>query len=684
LASTALGQWERWDPPTSADWKKPPLIQWQRNLDDALAVSKATGRPLLVCVNMDGEAASENYAGARYRDPEFAKWANAYVPLMVSVDRHNARDYDDSGRRIPCPRFGRVTCGEHIDLEPIAYDKFFNSQRVAPRHIGVATDGKILFDCFLNFDVSPVVKALKDHAAAAPPAAGDRSLEERVHSCDAGDRAYVEATFSASDAATKKKILAIAERTREGDIFDVLRMALLDADESVRAAALRTLAATANVRAVPMLVEAARAARDTKEKDALMQILVPLAKDNSRARALAIVYRALRAKSSTVKLEDWETAFAKPLAKDTTDIDTDTLEKTMQEATARVKSGKDDGSAPVAFADAAMQFYEIRAAAGKDASFVLDEAAAMLDAAGAAQKSKAAHRLVRGRIEAYKNNLVEAAALLKDGIHAALSDASSAGAYHALRSLARGNWAMIAKSLENANEWPAEWLTDADAAFRAAEKHPLAEPTIYAMHYDLLNSLDAADEAGRVLDAGLAAKPDAPPLHERYRARLLQEKGIAGLSAAYEALVQKHPDSAPHAWFAGYAMLVAAEYHKRLRDDASAKAAYGRSLALFAKSGELNANYGETANHYIAMAYAGRSRIALDEGDLAASIDAMVAALQQKPEIYEMEDGLGRSPRVTLNALRWTLDDRKESALRERLESALEKIGSDLASRPAK
>src|SRR5688572_24808934 len=44
-----------WPAPTAEDWKKPCLIAWQRTWEDAQAVSKETGKPILVCVNMDGE-----------------------------------------------------------------------------------------------------------------------------------------------------------------------------------------------------------------------------------------------------------------------------------------------------------------------------------------------------------------------------------------------------------------------------------------------------------------------------------------------------------------------------------------------------------------------------------------------------------------------------------------------------
>ena len=64
---------QMWYAPTAEDWQKPPLIRWQRTWEDAVRLSQQTKKPILVCVNMDGEIASEHYAGVRYRDPEVAK-----------------------------------------------------------------------------------------------------------------------------------------------------------------------------------------------------------------------------------------------------------------------------------------------------------------------------------------------------------------------------------------------------------------------------------------------------------------------------------------------------------------------------------------------------------------------------------------------------------------------------------
>src|SRR5262245_10309815 len=139
---------------TAAERARPPLMPWQRDLDDALELVKRTGKPLLIAVNMDGEPASEVFAWQRYRDPEFAKLASGFVCVLASPDRRNPRDHDDRGWRIAEPRFGRVVDAEHIEIEPTLYARYFHEQRVAPRHVGVAPDGKVLFDLFLLQDLS--------------------------------------------------------------------------------------------------------------------------------------------------------------------------------------------------------------------------------------------------------------------------------------------------------------------------------------------------------------------------------------------------------------------------------------------------------------------------------------------------------------------------------------------------
>ncbi len=164
----------------------PRQIHWQRSLDDALALCKSTGAPLLVALNMDGESASERITRENYRDPEFVKLTRRFVCVIGSVFRHNLRDYDEQGQRIPCPRLGEVTCGEHIALEPIVFDKYLGGERIAPRHALILPDGKKLFDEFLLYDLRDLYQIFKD----APSPAASVPFRASLHPASA-DPAWV-------------------------------------------------------------------------------------------------------------------------------------------------------------------------------------------------------------------------------------------------------------------------------------------------------------------------------------------------------------------------------------------------------------------------------------------------------------------------------------------------------------
>jgi hypothetical protein len=198
-----------WPAPTAEDWAKPVLIEFERSWEDAVAVSRETGKPILVCVNMDGEVASEHYAGIRYRQPEIAKLYEPYVCVIASVYRHNHRDHDEHGHRIPCPRFGSVTCGEHIAIEPMLFEKFMDGQRIAPRHIMVELDGSESYDVFYAFDTQSVFDAIEGGIAnrttkPEPIVRGDRSLVERVASRALEDRRAVEQAYAEGTAPCAK------------------------------------------------------------------------------------------------------------------------------------------------------------------------------------------------------------------------------------------------------------------------------------------------------------------------------------------------------------------------------------------------------------------------------------------------------------------------------------------------
>ena len=232
LASSAAAQIpgvsreQMWYAPTAQDWAKPVLITFQRTWEDALAVSVETGKPILICVNMDGEIASEHYAGIRYRQAEKAALYDPYVNVIASVYRHSARDFDEEGNRILCPRFGSVTCGEHIIIEPFLYEKYFDGQRIAPRHVMVELDQSETYDVFYAFDTDSVFQSISDGITERDPGKlkivrGDRTIIERVESRDVVDRIAVEDAYKTGDEQLRGSLLDAAKELSDVCVDEV-------------------------------------------------------------------------------------------------------------------------------------------------------------------------------------------------------------------------------------------------------------------------------------------------------------------------------------------------------------------------------------------------------------------------------------------------------------------------------
>jgi tetratricopeptide (TPR) repeat protein len=145
------------------------LVRWQRRLDDALAIAAAERRPIFLAINADGESASERIVRERYHDPAFVALTRPFVCLVASPNRHSPRDHESDGTRIQCPRFGEVTCGEHIALEPVVFDRYLGGERISPRHALVLPTGEKVFDLALIWDLREVDRSLAEAAAKAPP-----------------------------------------------------------------------------------------------------------------------------------------------------------------------------------------------------------------------------------------------------------------------------------------------------------------------------------------------------------------------------------------------------------------------------------------------------------------------------------------------------------------------------------
>ncbi len=666
-----------WPAPTAEDWSKPCVIHWQRTFDDAIAVAKATKRPLLVCVNMDGEIASEHWAGVLYRKPELAKIFDGYVPVIGSVYRHTARDYDDQGRRIPCPRFGTVTCGEHIAMETVFYEKFLDGKRISPRHIRVElgeTENKT-FDIFYTWDTISVVNAVRDGGSKTfvPPSL-DRPFLERLTSRDDQDRTAVEEAYRSGDGATRRSLLEANAKLRDDASIDLLRLGLSDVDESLAALARRTLSSANTESAVDAIAQALRAPMPSGERDDLVSALSRIGEHSERARTLSIVQGRNEIASKDIDLAAWTNSLddARSVA-----AARESYVANMRLSTqAAILSGNDPGQllglAEGFLAEAGDPNTEDKFARllVQDARDAADRAVASLpqgrdDPRAAAVLAVAAW---------YAGDLDEARERAKKAIDRVPADAASPIAMIVLGLFAEARQRDISAAQREKRAWPPEWLADVNAAYSVLEKHPFGDDTQIAAHVDFLFRLEAREQGSRVLDSGLARFPESFALHKRVRTRELHDKGPVGLVAYYDSLSREHPEWPSLSWYAGYAALVAAEFHKRSRADDAALTAYDAAVKHFDLAIAQNAECRATADHYAALAFAGRARIEMERGELEAATQDLCASIARRSDAAGVKDGLGRTPAATALSLRQRLDEKKATDLRARLDKALEAI----------
>ena len=307
-----VGREAMWPAPTADDWKKPCLITWQRTWEDALAVSKETGKPILVCINMDGEIASEHYAGVRYRQPEIAALYEPYVTRhRLGLPPHAARL-----RR----RRGAASSARASAASPAASTSRWRrrstrststasaSRRATSASSSTAGDLRRLLRERHRVGL-PVHQGRHREAGRAPPPVvvrGDRPIVERVESRAIQDRLAVEAAYQQGDAALRQSLLEAARQAPRGG-----------APRPAAARAVRPRrrrrppgapgAGAGRSRRTPtdLIVEALRVPMDPAERAALLAALGKLGESSPRARWLAVVQQGLSAHSTEVDDKGW-------------------------------------------------------------------------------------------------------------------------------------------------------------------------------------------------------------------------------------------------------------------------------------------------------------------------------------------------------------------------------------------
>jgi tetratricopeptide (TPR) repeat protein len=675
-----------WPAPSNEDWKRPCLVHWQRTWEDAVAVSKATGKPIMVCVNMDGEIASEHFAGKRYRDPEAAQLYEPYVCVIASVYRHNARDYDEQGRRIPCPRFGTVTCGEHIAIETVLYEKYFKGKRVAPRHIGVdlsggdaeGPDGKEAFDVYYAWDTQTIFDNLKDTSEKhGPPLAedvhADQPIVARVASREARDRGAVESAYEKGDRELRRQLISQALAHPDAAPVDLLRQAVFGLDVDLETAARQALAKSTAAEAIPLINDALAVPMTDDERAALVAALDRLGEQTPRARSLAIVQRGIATRSAVVDVKCWKLALEKAPAAAARKLAEEALRAQQDDLLAH-----GDANALCELADAFVGGALDPEQEPRFAHWMAMDAESIARTAqerGAASARVHAVLAVVTSLNGSRDDALAHAAQALDGIP---SDPGSPAAALVLQLFSESRQREIGKALRARSRWPPEWLSDVDAAYAVLAFHPFGSDENVVARYDLLRWFGATVAADAVLDAGLARFPDSAALHDRMRGRLLAETGADGLEGGYGRILAAK-DAAPSTiWFAAYATLVAAEFDCRAGADDSALARYERGIALYEKAAAASPDDRSTAEHYIALALAARANIADERSEDAKALDLMLESLRRSPDSAATKDGLGIAPIDTAHVLLAHLTQEKQEEMAARLQAALDRLDPEL------
>lgn len=659
------GGWRR---VSEADKKKPCLIPWQRSLQDALALVKKTGKPLLICVNMDGEPASEAIAWGRYRDPAFAKLASGFIPVLASPNRHSPRDHDDHGRRLVDPRFGRLIDAEHIRIEPELYDRWFQERRVAPRHVGVSPEGKILFDLFLLRDLSVIDEKLAESGksgALVDPMTLDES--HLLASPDAACRDRLEALYRDGDPALRRRLAGLALSTRRPVQHpEILRMALRDRDPSVRRRAVGTLAlhpgsapldifgdaffaVSENVAMQENLVEALRAWAVSRKDP----------QERAAAQLMATKRLAYMNKSRLLDLDAWTLTLAAatpvpdpPLSVDEVPELSEALGKLDQE----LEKHPEDAFLQLQSAQLNWRFARVRMAQTKNPMFLLeDQKAASLRALAAGDEMGREQRAHAQALLAlayhYLDEGRDALFWSRRALPALRSQAAEPLVRQVLEVFVARAGGTLQAHMGDAAALSAQGYAVPDllAASQLRLRMPAVREQDYVQAAALLQQLGAQRRELAILRKGLLAFPRSGQLHASMRVRMLACRGARALRDWYSSYDIPGLDARWAHWFAGLGLHHAAERFLANRQPDEAKATWEESFARFRASflrqpGAQARSFIDSSAPFRSHAWAGLSRIALAGNDLVEATRTLLKAFQTWPQGYQAKDALGQSP----------------------------------------
>lgn len=186
-------------------------VRWSPDLAAALATAAEEKRVLVICFNMDGEAANER-ALAMYDSAEFGTAVQGAICVMCSADEHTAVG-------APCSRFPGLQCSEHRNCERAARKHLFGARRenIAPQHVVLYPDGVVAWHGVYEAEPRTIVRAIRDAEASKDAPVAQRVRRQKV--------VLTQAKRSAKNVpAVYMQVLATLALTPPSDFLEALRL----------------------------------------------------------------------------------------------------------------------------------------------------------------------------------------------------------------------------------------------------------------------------------------------------------------------------------------------------------------------------------------------------------------------------------------------------------------------------
>ena len=655
------------DPPAQAPRKPAQRVAWQRSLADALALQSQTGLPLLIAVNMDGEVFNDRFAATTYKDPQFVASTSGYVCVIASPDRHTKSDYDALGNRIECPRFGGCTCSEHINIEPELFRRYFQGKRNAPRHVGVTSAGKVVFDRFLDRSMQTAIDAVADSRGGglAKHLQAPKSVKEMFRRRDAMARSILEQRYRDADKTGRRELLELAAKA-DNDPVDLLRMGLRDPDGDLVGLAAAALSKVGGSDALIDIEDALASVEDAGIRTRLIQQLGTLGREDPAAARMAQQF----SRAAEVAPPPWSNEWASSnMLEGRAGIERalDRVESAIGKAPNDDELRFELAMAQAAFATMLMQ------ESGSGIEFWLADADRNLKKVSAPELRFEA-RALTAVIAWYMSNADLARRAAQEALTAKACrrrpDAWLASNFLDVLVQLTAQSA-YARAQEGAQVSLADEIARVNMAFTLLEAAGTAHEGGLLAGIGLLEYAGLRAEARTRLEALAVEFPTSTAVHDRWRDRMMVDWGAERMRHRYAKFATEAADKATAEWFAGYAALVAGDRHTSDRRKIEADNAYTDAIERFARSAAANPNYAESSNHYGVFALAGRAWIRHERGDSEAAVDDLLRAADLRPDSLDQDDGLQRKPRGVAVRLHGALQSAGKAALAARLQPML-------------